>query len=132
MLTSAFHRLLCFLSSRTAKRLNPRSQWQVSPLSRARRARLEVEPLEERAVASVTALNDQFAVQPGVSATLDVLSNDSNPDGTGLQVIAHTAITPAGPTLADNGDGTFTFTSAAPGTFTFDYTVGGRARTDQP
>jgi hypothetical protein len=87
--------------------------------------RLWLETLEDRSVPSITAVNDNFTTTPGAPTSLDVLANDSNPTG-GLQVVSHTALSPGGPALAQNADGTFTFTSAAAGTFSFDYTASGQ------
>jgi hypothetical protein len=85
---------------------------------------LRLEPLEGREVpAGPVANNDMFTTVPNTPTSLPVLSNDGNPDGSGVQLLGHTAVSPAGPILAQNSDGTFTFNSPSTGTFSFDYTI---------
>src|SRR5262249_42789922 len=108
-----------------------RSAWTAlrpgrTPRPPARRLWLEV--LEDRRVPSVTAVDDHFTTTPGTPTNLNVLANDSNPTGPGLQVLSSTAVSPSGPTLMQNADGTFTFSSAATGTFSFRYTATGQAQ----
>ena len=73
----------------------------------------------------ITASNDYYIVAANTPTNLDVLANDTNPQGMGLQVISATAISPTGPTLTQNADGTFTFASSNGGTYTFNYTASG-------
>ncbi len=74
---------------------------------------------------NVTAVNDNFTTTVDTPTNLNVLANDINPQGTGLQVLSATPISPSGPTLTQNADGTFTFTGADTGTYTFNYTITG-------
>ncbi|MBI1397472.1 MAG: tandem-95 repeat protein, partial [Betaproteobacteria bacterium] len=74
------------------------------------------------------AVADQYATHPGdtlvVDAAQGVLSNDSDPDGNPITVVANSA-GDAGGTLALLSDGSFTYTSRKDfaGTETFTYTV---------
>jgi sugar lactone lactonase YvrE len=81
--------------------------------------------IDEPGPQNITAVDDTFSTTPNTPTTLNVLANDINPQGTGLQVISSTPITPSGPTLTQNTDGTFTFTSPDSGSYTFDYTASG-------
>ncbi|MFN6049933.1 MAG: Ig-like domain-containing protein, partial [Planctomycetia bacterium] len=83
--------------------------------------------LESRETPSVTAIADQFGgISPYVPTILNVLQNDVNPDGSGFTLIGNTSVTPAGPSLSQNPDGTFTFNSPNAGNFSFDYTISGK------
>ena len=70
------------------------------------------------------AVNDSDTTQEEVPVTLDLLANDSDPDGDQLTVISATVPASQG-TLVDNGDGTVTFTPAPDftGVATITYTV---------
>ncbi len=89
--------------------------------------RLRLEALEDRCVPSVTAVNDNFTTLTNTPTTLNVLANDTNPTG-GLRILSATPIAPAGPTLTQNADGTFSFTSAAAGTYSFNYSITGQTQ----
>ncbi len=75
---------------------------------------------------NVTAAADNFTTTPGTSTNLNVLANDTNPQGTGLQLAAVGAVSPSGPTLTQNTNGTFTFSSTTTGTYNFNYTATGQ------
>jgi len=90
--------------------------------------------LESRETPSVTAVADLLTItQTNTPVILNVLANDQNPDGNGLRLVGvrsftngtiiPPSVTPSGPTLVQNNDGTFTFQSSTNGTFTFDYTT---------
>jgi hypothetical protein len=72
----------------------------------------------------VEAFNDSFNAMTGQNSSLGVLSNDS-PTGD-VSLLSYTAISPVGPSLLQNSDGTFTFNGNSAGSYTFDYTVTGR------
>jgi hypothetical protein len=83
--------------------------------------------LESRETPSVSAVADSFTnISPYVPTVLNVLQNDVNPDGSGFTLIGNTSVTPAGPSLSQNPDGTFTFNSPNAGNFSFDYTISGK------
>lgn len=69
------------------------------------------------------ALDDVFSVTAGASTTIDVLSNDEDPDGGSLTFVAFSL--PLHGTLNLNADNTFTYTPGAGfiGSDTFTYTV---------
>jgi|GEM_PF-1346552 len=96
--------------------------------ARRRSVSLGLEQLENRdtPAGGVVAVADTGSTLINSPVTLSVLNNDSNPDGTGLQVTGHTAVSPSGPTLTQNADGTFTFQSASPGSYSFNYTISGQ------
>ncbi len=73
----------------------------------------------------LTASPDSYTIAPNTPTKLNVLANDTNPQGSGLQIISSTPVSPSGPTLTQNADGTFTFNSTANGTYTFNYTATG-------
>ncbi len=75
---------------------------------------------------NLTTVADNFTTTPGTSTNLNVLANDTNPQGTGLQLGAVGAVSPSGPTLTQNADGSFTFSSTATGTYSFNYTATGQ------
>jgi len=87
-----------------------------------------VQKLEDRILlaAGIVAADDTYQATTGQTATLDVLNNDIDPNGMGVEIINVTGVTPGGPTLAQNQDGTLSFQSNASGSFTFDYSVTGR------
>ena len=70
------------------------------------------------------AIDDEATVSEDDSVTIDVVANDADPDGDPLTVLAVTA--PAHGSVANNGDGTVTYTPVANfnGSDAFTYTVG--------
>jgi hypothetical protein len=77
---------------------------------------------------NVMAVNDSFTTITNTPTPLHVLANDTNPQATGLQVLSSTPVSPSGPTLTRNADGTFTFASAATGSYSFNYTATGQVQ----
>lgn len=67
--------------------------------------------------------DDAAATIAGSPVTVDVLANDSDPDGDTLTVTGNT--NPANGSVVDNGDGTFTYTpnNGFTGDDTFEYTI---------
>ncbi len=82
--------------------------------------------LEERTVPTVTAVNEAFTTMPNTPMTLDVLGPAMAASTEPAVQASVGTVSPSGPTLTQNADGTFAFTSAATGTFTFQYTVAGK------
>ena len=62
---------------------------------------------------NVTANNDSYTIAANTPTNLNVLGNDTDPQGTSLQVISSTPVAPPGPSLTQNADGTFTFSGSA-------------------
>ncbi|MCY2940589.1 MAG: Ig-like domain-containing protein [Planctomycetota bacterium] len=100
--------------------------------------KLSLLELEPRITPVITAVADNILVANNIETILYVLNNDTDTNGTGLQLsnlgTSYTAgdpnpiqlfptITPAGPTLIQNPDNTFTFKSTSNGTFTFEYSI---------
>ena len=78
------------------------------------------------------AQDDSQSVRSGTTATLDVLANDSDPDGDSLSIVSFEQ--PANGVLTANDDGTLSYTSddGFTGTDSFSYTIDdGTGRTDQ-
>lgn len=76
------------------------------------------------------AVNDNATVEPGAAVNIDVLKNDSDPDGDTLSIAAFDSESAHGGTIAKTGAGTLTYTAASgfSGLDTFHYTVSdGRA-----
>ncbi|BBU56655.1 MULTISPECIES: Hint domain-containing protein [Mameliella] len=69
------------------------------------------------------AVDDSATTTEGDAVVINVLANDSDPDGDPLTVVFNTD--PANGTVVDNGDGTFTYTpdDGFTGTDTFEYDV---------
>lgn len=63
---------------------------------------------------------DSFKVVAGTPATFNLLANDIIDSNTGT-VLATSFVSPNGPTLTTNADGTVNFKSSTPGQYTFDY-----------
>jgi 6-phosphogluconolactonase (cycloisomerase 2 family) len=74
------------------------------------------------------AVDDGARTAPGASVGIEVLANDSDPDGDALSVSAHDAASLHGGTIALNPDGTLSYTPSAGfrGTDTFGYTISDR------
>ncbi len=100
--------------------------------------KLSLLELEPRITPVITAVADNILVANNIETILYVLNNDTDTNGTGLQLSnlgsSYTAgdpnpvpifptITPAGPALIQNPDNTFTFKSTSNGTFTFEYSI---------
>ena len=86
--------------------------------------KLCLENLEHRWTPAITATDDFFNASTGQNSSLSVLTNDS--PGGDVSVLSYTVISPAGPSLVQNSDGTFTFNGNTAGSYTFDYTVTGK------
>jgi hypothetical protein len=86
---------------------------------------LGLEILEARAVPTVTAVSQSFSTIPNTPTPLNVLGPDAVASGEPVSLLSVGAISPGGPTLTRNADGSLTFTSASMGTFTFDHTITG-------
>jgi hypothetical protein len=89
------------------------------------RPRLWLEILEPRAVPTVTAVNESFSTIPNTPTVLNVLQPDTVASNEPVSLLSVSAVSPSGPTLTQNADGSLTFTSAATGTYTFDQTITG-------
>ncbi len=90
-------------------RKNPRARRRRGVSHRARRLRHE--RLEDRTLlAGLTATDDAATTAEDVAVVIDVLANDSDPDGDPLSVTAVTD--PATGSVAINPDGTITYTPA--------------------
>ena len=100
--------------------------------------KLSLLELEPRITPVITAVADNILVANNIETILYVLNNDTDTNGTGLQLSnlgsSYTAgdpnpvqrfptITPAGPALIQNPDNTFTFKSTSNGSFTFEYSI---------
>ena len=100
--------------------------------------KLSLLELEPRITPVITAVPDNILVANNIETILYVLNNDTDTNGTGLQLSnlgsSYTAgdpnpvplfptITPAGPALIQNPDNTFTFKSTSNGSFTFEYSI---------
>ena len=100
--------------------------------------KLSLLELEPRITPVITAVADNILVANNIETILYVLNNDTDTNGTGLQlsnlgssytagdpnpVPIYPTITPAGPALIQNLDNTFTFKSTSNGTFTFEYSI---------
>ena len=100
--------------------------------------KLSLLELEPRITPVITAVADNILVANNIETILYVLNNDTDTNGTSLQLsnlgTSYTAgdpnpiqifptITPAGPILIQNPDNTFTFKSTSNGTFTFEYSI---------
>jgi CshA-type fibril repeat protein len=74
-------------------------------------------------VNTVDAINDTATTTQDTDVVVNVLANDTDPDGDSFGVIANTD--PSNGTVVDNGDGTFTYTPDAgyTGTDSFTYTI---------
>ncbi|MAM61271.1 MAG: hypothetical protein CMH11_07250, partial [Maritimibacter sp.] len=77
----------------------------------------------QQGVNTVDAVNDMASTTAGTEVTIDVLANDSDPEGDSYAVISNTDA--ANGTVTDNGDGTFDYQPDAgfTGTDTFTYTI---------
>ncbi len=73
----------------------------------------------------VTAVDDSYTTIVNTPTTLNVLANDTNSQGTGLQIVSTTPVSPSGPSLTQNANGTLTYSSPDTGVYTFDYTATG-------
>ena len=75
------------------------------------------------AVTLPTAVNDSATTQAGTAITIDVLSNDSDPSGSGISVVSVTS--PAHGTAVNNSGASVTYTPAAghTGPDRFSYTI---------
>ena len=97
--------------------------------------------LENRVTPSITALNDSILVGNGIETRIYALANDLDSQGKGIQINnlgysfnaqegntnqVFPSISPAGPSLIQNADNTFTFKSGTNGTFTFPYSITSR------
>ena len=100
--------------------------------------KLSLLELEPRITPVITAVADNILVANNIETILYVLNNDTDTNGTSLQLSnlgsSYTAgdpnpvplfptITPAGPALIQNPDNTFTFKSTSNGSFTFEYSI---------
>src|SRR5262245_33774250 len=104
----------------------PLLQWNRSRTRTARPRRVRFtahgEPLETLCVLTgpvgatrlpPVAGDDAFDVAEDTTAALNLLANDSDPDGTPLRISGLTPPPASEATRVDNGDGTVTFTPAA-------------------
>ncbi len=93
----------------------------------ARRAapRPSLELLEARMVPTVTAVPVSFATTPNTPTALEVQVPNSVAANEPVSLAAVGAVSPGGPTLTRNADGSLTFSSAGAGKYTFNYTVTG-------
>ncbi len=81
------------------------------------------------------AQSDFAATSKDDPVTIDLLANDSDPDGDAISIDPNSITAPDKGTVVDNGDGTVTYTpknnNSGLGTFTFDYTItDGNGNTD--
>src|SRR5579872_1966570 len=88
-----------------------------------------LELLEDRRVPTVTAVNDAFTVGPNTYNQLNVVANDTNSTGVGVQVASVGSVFPSGPSLTRLSNGDLAFSSAHTGTYTFNYTATDQAQT---
>ncbi|HEU4523338.1 MAG TPA: cadherin-like domain-containing protein, partial [Thermoanaerobaculia bacterium] len=70
-----------------------------------------------------TAVDDTLSVAPGGSATINVLANDSDPDGDPIFLFAHGAASQGTVSCSASGNCTYTANAGATGSDAFSYTV---------
>jgi hypothetical protein len=94
--------------------------------------KLWLEELESRTAPTVTAVNQSFLTTPQTPTSLEVLQQDNAASHEPVALLSVGPLSPSGPTLTQNADGSLAFNSTNTGTYTSNYTITGAQQVGFP